>query len=575
MKKYFLLALVVLTGIASSCKYDDDDLWENVNDLADRVTSLEAATKQMNSDIAAMQSIISALQNQVTVSKVEELKDGYIIHFSDGTKATIKNGADGKDGANGADGKDGVDGENGKDGKDGANAPIINVKQEGGVYYWTITVDGKTEWLTDEDGNKLRVSGEDGEDGKDGTSGSSGKNGNTPLLKVNAAGNWTVSYDNGATYTEVKDVNNQPVKAKGENGVNGDSKFTRINQFGDMLIIVFDGKTYEIPLAASVTYTGNAIVGDVVTLAPKTSVTLNYKLPEMLNASVEVVKAPNFVAVEAGNGKLTIKAKSTATEPGKIVLLYYNANKTITSVLTVKVTTTVATAADLQTQLNAGGTVTLTSDIEKAQTVNVKGATLDGNGKAISFENTPSTSNYGLSVKSGTIKNIEVSGESLDYNGKTYGFRAVYITAMEGNVYIDHSTLTATYPINVNGSYENYGLYVSNTTLLGWTSYGAIKEAKFTDCYFGKNNNLANLRPYTHTTLTNCDFEEGFTITRDKVNTKEFTISLTNCFVGEVKVTAANFETLLAGASGEYSLQTDTNITVVVDGTTVAWSANN
>ena len=52
---------------------------------------------------------------------------------------------------------------NGKDGKDGANAPIINVKQEGGVYYWTITVDGKTEWLTDEDGNKLRVSGEDGE----------------------------------------------------------------------------------------------------------------------------------------------------------------------------------------------------------------------------------------------------------------------------------------------------------------------------------------------------------------------------------------------------------------------------
>ena len=96
MKKYILLALVVLTGMASSCKYDDNELWDNVNNLADRVTALENMTKQMNSDIAAVQSIVSALQNKTTVSKVETLADGYIIHFTDGTKATIKNGADGR-----------------------------------------------------------------------------------------------------------------------------------------------------------------------------------------------------------------------------------------------------------------------------------------------------------------------------------------------------------------------------------------------------------------------------------------------------------------------------------------------
>ena len=95
MKKYFLLALVVWTGIASSCKYDDDEVWDSVNNLADRVTALETATKQLNSDIAALQSIVSALQNQVSVSDVEKLADGYIIHFTDGTKATIKNGEDG------------------------------------------------------------------------------------------------------------------------------------------------------------------------------------------------------------------------------------------------------------------------------------------------------------------------------------------------------------------------------------------------------------------------------------------------------------------------------------------------
>ena len=86
MKKYFFLAMVVLTGMMSSCKYDDTDLWDNVNDLANRIVTLESVTKQMNSDISAMQSIISALQNQVSVSKVETLTDGYIIHFSDGPR---------------------------------------------------------------------------------------------------------------------------------------------------------------------------------------------------------------------------------------------------------------------------------------------------------------------------------------------------------------------------------------------------------------------------------------------------------------------------------------------------------
>ena len=571
MKKYFLLALVVLTGMASSCKYDDEELWENVNDLADRVTSLEAATKQMNSDIAAMQSIISALQKQVSVSKVEELKDGYIIHFTDGTQATIKNGADGKDGANGADGKDGANGENGKDGKDGKDAPVINVKQEGGVYYWTITVDGKTEWLTDEDGNKLRVSGEDGEDGKDGTSGSSGKNGNTPLLRVNAAGNWEVSYDNGATY---KDLD---VKAVGNEGAAGDSKFTSITSSNGMVTIkLVDGKTYEIPLAASVTYSGTGIDGDVVTLAPKKDVTLNYVVSEMPNASVEVVKAPDFVAVEAANGKLTIKAKSRSTEAGKIVLLYYNANKTITSVLTVKVTTLVSAAEDLQTQLNAGGTVSLSADIQNATTVNTDGATLDGAGNSMSFANqATSTVNKGIATSGGTIKNITITGTSYEYNGSNRGFRAVYITNMTGDVYIENSKLSGTYPINVNGGNSDYGLYVTETTLLGWTSYGAIKEAVFTECVFGKNTDAgyANLRPYANTTLTDCTFESGFTITRDDKNTKTFTITLVNCRCGGEKVTAANFESLLAGESNENSLQTDSNITVVVDGVTVTWSS--
>ena len=549
MKKYFLLALVVLTGIASSCKYDDDDLWENVNDLADRVTSLEAATKQMNSDIAAMQSIISALQNQVTVSKVEELKDGYIIHFSDGTKATIKNGADGKDGANGADGKDGANGENGKDGKDGANAPIINVKQEGGVYYWTITVDGKTEWLTDEDGNKLRVSGEDGEDGKDGTSGSSGKNGNTPLLKVND-GYWMVSYDNGTTYANVKDVNGTPVKAEGNDGEAGDSKFTSINKSGDKVVIVFDGKTYEIPLAASVTYSGTGIDGDVVTLAPKTSVTLNYELSEMLNASVEVVKAPDFVAVEAGNGKLTIKAKSAFTEPGKIVLLYYNANKTITSVLTVKVETEANNVDELKSELQKGGTIVLGANVEANEVINLGAATLDGNEKTLSF--TKSTNTQLVNTTGGIIKNLKIQGYGeRNNNGKVlYG---VFSTDPTDDIVIENVEVKGVaYPLNVQATRTSENkLTVSNSTLIGWTSFTGLASARFTDCHFGIGTFFGAsedpkwngcLKPFVSTIVEDCSFESGFHFNFSEISNDE-SVVFTNCKCGETIITKDNFTT--------------------------------
>ena len=260
MKKYFLLALVVLTGMASSCKYDDGEVWDSVNDLANRLTSLEAATKQLNNDIVALQSIVSALQKQVSVLEVETLSDGYIIHFSDGTKATIKNG---------------------EDGKDGVNAPVINVAKENGKYYWTITMNGETEWLTDDAGNKLPVSG------KDGSNGSTGADGKTPVLGIDANGYWTID---GAV---VKDASGNPVKAKGEAG---DSKFQDIKK-GDASIVITlaNGTEYEIPMLAAVKYTDandNEVSGDGIVLKANESVVLTYDVPQLgQKYSVEVLKA--------------------------------------------------------------------------------------------------------------------------------------------------------------------------------------------------------------------------------------------------------------------------------------------
>lgn len=319
MKKIFLLALVVLTGITSSCKYDDDEIWDSVDNLADRVAALESLTKQMNSDIAAMQSIITALEKNVSVSHVEELADGYIIHFTDGTKATIKNGKDGADGQNGADGLNG---------KDGLNAPIIGVAQLDGVYYWTITKDGVTEWLTDDAGNKFSVTSEDGEDGTDGTPGKDGENGVTPLVKVEDDV-WKVSYDNGTTWESLEV---SPIK--GPQGDRGDSTFADepIEIVDGMVIITMaDGTIFEIPAAAAVVYNGGAFNANVVNALTE-EITLSYSVTNMSNVSIEILKQENVKAV-ADENAMTITITPAGTGNGKVVILFYNNNQTITSVL--------------------------------------------------------------------------------------------------------------------------------------------------------------------------------------------------------------------------------------------------
>ena len=184
-----------------SDKYDDSALRNDLSDLENRVTKLEELCKQMNTNISSLQKIVDALQDNLSISKVEQIADGYIIHFSDGSTATIKNG------------------------KDSGNAPVIGVKKDtDGIYYWTL--DGN--WLTDEKGNKVKAQGTDGKDGidgedgndgadgEDGTDGTNGKDGITPQLKIEN-GRWMLSMDDGKTWTDI----GQATGADGKDGADG------------------------------------------------------------------------------------------------------------------------------------------------------------------------------------------------------------------------------------------------------------------------------------------------------------------------------------------------------------------
>ena len=244
MKKLSLLLLTLIVCCFTACH---KDIWAELENLDQRVTKLEELCKEMNTNITSLQTIVDVLQANDYITGIVEIKKdgkviGYTITFGKHEPITIYHGQDGKDGQNG---------QNGVDGKDGIT-PVIGVAQDtDGVYYWTLN----GEWLLDDNGNKLPVSGkdgqngtngsngQDGEDGKDGADGQDGKDGITPQLKIED-GYWYISYDNGATWAQLGKATGEDGKdgvdgengkdgqngADGKDGQDGDSMFQSVTQ---------------------------------------------------------------------------------------------------------------------------------------------------------------------------------------------------------------------------------------------------------------------------------------------------------------------------------------------------------
>lgn len=181
MRKFLILGMALLAMVSCS-KKDINALKDDVQDLKTRVTVLEELCKQNNTNITSLQTVVntSTTGGDYVTAVAPITKDGeeigYTISFKNQPSITIYNG---KDGSN-------------------ASAPIVSAKMyTDGAYYWT--VDG--EWLTDDMGNKLRVSGKDG----------NSTNGVTPQLKIEE-NKWYVSYDEGESWSYLSD-------SKGNDGV--------------------------------------------------------------------------------------------------------------------------------------------------------------------------------------------------------------------------------------------------------------------------------------------------------------------------------------------------------------------
>ena len=286
---------------------------------------LKKQCEEMNNNIVAMQQILEALQNNDYVTTVQQIVEngktiGYTIYFSKSGAVTIYHGQDGKDGVDGEDGEDGKDGADGKDG----HTPVVGVRQDSdGIYYWTL--DG--EWLTDDNGNKIKAVGIDG------ANGTNGIDGITPLLKIENE-YWYISYDNGTSWTQLG-------KATGEDGQNGidgtdgDSFFKSVTQDEQYVYFTLaDGTQITLPKGAMLSISFDA--SDLVVMAPNSTREIGYSVQSVTESvTVEVTSSSDLRAkvvpasTDGKNGKIEIKSSSIVDEYSKVIVFVSNGEKVI------------------------------------------------------------------------------------------------------------------------------------------------------------------------------------------------------------------------------------------------------
>lgn len=88
------LGVVAMLTALVGCSYDDGAIW-------DKFTELEEEIDQNREDIETLTALMDALSAGKVIISTETTDEGVVLTFSDGSKVTIRNGEDGKDGTDG------------------------------------------------------------------------------------------------------------------------------------------------------------------------------------------------------------------------------------------------------------------------------------------------------------------------------------------------------------------------------------------------------------------------------------------------------------------------------------------
>ncbi|MDD2293350.1 MAG: PL29 family lyase N-terminal domain-containing protein [Bacteroidales bacterium] len=200
MKRSTLLVIfVTATLLLSGCH---DAYYTKIDELEARVAQLQIACDQINTNIASIQAMVTALESYDMISGITSITEngvvtGYKINFVSANPITIYHGTNGL-------------------------TPLIGSSQyTDGQYYWTIQYGaGTTQWITDNNGNKILAMGV------------------VPYIRVRSD-RWQISYDRGKTWNDIG-------QASGEDG---DSMFKSIDTSDQdyVIITLTNGTVFKIP----------------------------------------------------------------------------------------------------------------------------------------------------------------------------------------------------------------------------------------------------------------------------------------------------------------------------------------
>jgi hypothetical protein len=272
--KYFILA--VMTILIAGCSYDDSELTEKINGFKERIAALQTDITSMNSQIQDLSSLTSG---NVITSVTKDSNGHYVITYKDNKDQTQTVVIATEDQM--------------------INVPLLGVKldTDSNLYYWTVTVDGTTSFLTD-NGAKVPVSGY------------------SPKISVDSDGYWTVDG------VRLKDASGNPVEAK--SGSTSIFKAISTTDSGDLSLTLGNGTTVTLPVQGVLNMTLSSTINSVV--ADATSpISITYSLSGTNSASalVGIAQADGISAVlDRATKTVKVTFPSDFTEGDLIMVAY-------------------------------------------------------------------------------------------------------------------------------------------------------------------------------------------------------------------------------------------------------------
>jgi len=303
MRQFHVLTSLTLAGLFlfSGCYKDDiDDLEKRQDDLEKKFEKLESDT---NEQINSLRSLLQAMEGNDYITRIDEIHEegsltGYIISFKNSSPITIYNGKNGSNNSN-------------------SQYPIIGVKEEGGLYYWTKQIgDEEPEFILCPKGNKICASGSDG---------SQGEKGDTPVVSLKEEGGkyyWVYTIG-GGTEQYVTDAQGNKVEATGPKGEKGDSFFKQVTEYEKYVEFeLTGGQKFKLQryLAVDITYSAPG------KMAPSEILPISYTLGEGAT-NVWALDAPTGWSVDVDEDlkQFTIKAPAQSGLSDKALILVSDA----------------------------------------------------------------------------------------------------------------------------------------------------------------------------------------------------------------------------------------------------------